>query len=53
VQDSTVLEVSDFRVSVDSALNDEGFATVGGDLNVLVDLEVSTLDVNVELFVTG
>jgi len=53
VQDSTVLEVSDFRVSVDSALNDEGFATVGGDLNVLVDTEVSTLDVNVELFVTG
>jgi len=53
VQNSTVLEVSDFRVSVDSALNDEGFATVGGDLNVLVDTEVSTLDVNVELFVTG
>jgi hypothetical protein len=53
VQDSAVLEVGDFRVGVNSALDDEGFSTVGGNLDVLCDCQVSSVDVNVELLGTS
>jgi len=49
VQDTSVLEVGNLGVSVDSALDGERFATVGGDLDVLCNCEVSSVDVNVEL----
>jgi len=50
VQDTTVLEVGNFRVSVDSAHDGERFSTVGGNRDVLADRQVSTVDVDVELF---
>jgi hypothetical protein len=49
VQDSAVLEVGDFGVGVNSAHNSEGFSTVGGNRNVLRNLQVTSVDVNVEL----
>lgn len=49
MQDTSVLEVGDFGVGVDSALDSEGFSTVGGNHNVLSDLEITAVDVNVEL----
>ena len=49
MQDSAVLEVGDFGVGVNSAHNSEGFSTVGGDRDVLRNLQVTSVDVNVEL----
>jgi hypothetical protein len=49
VQDTTVLEVGNFGVGIDSAFDSEGFSTVGGNHNILSDLEVSSVDVNIEL----
>lgn len=50
MQDTTVLEVGDFRVSIDSALHNERFSTVGGNRDVLANGQVTAVDVDVELF---
>jgi hypothetical protein len=49
VEDTTVLEVGDFGISIESASNCEGLAIVSLDSDVLVNLKVATLHVDVEL----
>lgn len=46
------MEVSDFDVGVESDLNLEGLASVGSDVENFVDLEVASLEINVEGFLT-
>lgn len=48
VEDTTVLEVVDLWVSVESAGDGEGLAGIGGDCDVLTDLKSTALKVDVE-----
>jgi hypothetical protein len=52
VENTSVLEVSNFGVGIKTALNSEFFTTVGRDMDILADLEGTTLHVNVKLFTT-
>jgi hypothetical protein len=53
VEDTSVLEVSDLGISIESAGHSQGLAAVGCDFDILSDLEVTTLHVDVELLVSG
>jgi len=53
VENTSVLEVSDLRVSVESADDFESFARACLYGHFLVNLEVSTLHINVEGFFAG
>lgn len=52
MENTSILEVGDLGVSVESAGYGERLATVGLNLNVLANLELSSLHVNIELFFT-
>lgn len=53
MEDTSVLEVGDFWVSVKSAGDGQRLAAVGLNVNILTDLEFATLHVDVELFASG
>lgn len=53
VEDTSVLEVSDFWVSVESADHIESLARASLHLDILADLKVATLHVDVEGLFTG
>lgn len=53
VEDTSVLEVCDFWVSVESASDSEGLSGAGLDLNVLANLEVTTLHVDIKGFLAS
>jgi len=50
VENTSVLEVSNLGVGIKTALDSEFLTTVGCDMDILADLEVTTLQVDVELF---
>lgn len=52
LENTTVLEVSDFNIGIESDLNLEGLASAGGDVEDFVDLESTSLEINVESFLT-
>ena len=52
VKDSSVLEVGDLGVGINSAGDSEALSSVGGHSDVLTDCEVSSVDVDVEGFRT-
>jgi len=41
-EDTTILEISDFRLSIESCLSSERFSVRGGDCNSLVNREGSS-----------
>ena len=49
MENTSILEVSNLGVGIKTALDSEFLATVGGDMDILADLEGTTLHVNVEL----
>merc|ERR1719272_266308 len=53
LEDTTVLEVSDLWVSIESAGNSEALSAFSCNIDVLADLEVTTLHVNRELLITS
>ena len=52
IEDTSVLEVSDLWIGIESANDAESFAGTGLDVNFLTDFEVSTLHIDVEGFFT-
>lgn len=50
LQDSSVLEVLNLHISIESHLHIERLASVGGDFQGFMDLEVTFSDVDAEAF---
>lgn len=53
LENTAILEVLDLDVSVQSHLHVEGFAGIGGHCQLLVHLEVTLADVDVELLLSS